>query len=183
VLLQRMIRAARLDVALYEEVEADTSLTRQAATVVAIVAVCQGLGSALAMVLAGASSGSQVLPGLVLALIGPFLGWVVWSYTAYWIGTRLFGGTATPGELLRTLGFAQTPGVLGLLSFIPLAGGLAVVIGGLWALAAGIVAIRQGLDFATGKAVVTAIVGWLIWWVVLVGLIQVFGLGAMTMRM
>ena len=129
-LLQRMIRAARLDVALYEEVEADTSLTRQAATVVAIVAVCQGLGSALAMVLAGASSGSQLLPGLVLALIGPFIGWVVWSYTAYWIGTRLFHGTATPGELLRTLGFAQTPGVLGLLSFLPLAGGLAVVIGG-----------------------------------------------------
>ena len=182
-LLQRMTRAARLDAALYDEVEADTSLTRQAATVVAIVAVCQGLGSALAMVLAGASSGSQLIPGLVFAVIGPFIGWVVWSATAYWIGTRLFGGTATPGELLRTLGFAQTPGVLGLLSFIPLAGGLAVFIGGIWALAAGIVAIRQGLDFTTGKAVVTAIVGWLIWWGVLVGLILVFGLGAMTMRM
>jgi hypothetical protein len=182
-LLQRMIRAARLDVALYEEVEADTSLTRQAATVVAIMAVCQGLGSALAMVMAGASSGSQVIPGLVFALIGPFVGWVVWSYMAYWIGTGLLGGTATPGELLRTLGFAQTPGVLGLLSFLPVAGGLAVFVGGLWALAAGIMAIRQGLDFATGKALVTAIVGWLIWWVVLVGLIQVLCLGAMTMRM
>jgi hypothetical protein len=144
--------------------------------------MCQGLGSALAIVMAGASSGSQVLPGLVFALIGPFIGWVVWSSTAYWIGTRLFHGTATPGELLRTLGFAQTPDVLGLLSFIPLAGGLAVFVGGLWALAAGIVAIRQGLDVTTGKAVVTAIIGWLIWMVVLVGLIQVFGLGAMTMR-
>ena len=182
-LLERMIRAARLDVALYEEVEADASLTRQAATVVAIVAVCQGLGSAIAMVMAGASSGSQVLPGLVFALIGPFVGWVVWSYTAYWIGTRLFGGTATPGELLRTLGFAQTPGVLGLLSFLPIAGGLAGIVGGIWALAAGIVAIRQALEVTTGKAVVTALVGWLIWWMVLVGLILVFGLGAMTMRM
>ena len=182
-LLQRMIRAARLNVALYEEVEADTSLTRQAATVVAIVAVCQGLGSALAMVLAGASSGSQVLPGLVFALVGPFVGWVVWSYTAYWIGTGLLGGTATPGEMLRTLGFAQTPGVLGLLSFLPLAGGLAGVIGGIWVLAAGIVAIRQGLDFTTGKAVVTALAGGFIWWVVFVVLLQVFHLGAMTLRM
>jgi Yip1 domain len=180
-LLQRMIRAARLDAALYDEVEADPSLTRQAAAVVAIVAVCQGLGSALAMVLAGASSGSQLLPGLVLALIGPFVGWVVWSYTAYWIGTRLFHGTATPGELLRTLGYAQAPGALGLLTFLPLAGGLAVFLGGVWTLAAGIVAIRQGLDIATGKAVVTALVGWLIWWVVQVGLILAFGLGAMTM--
>jgi hypothetical protein len=177
-----MIRAARLDVALYEEVEADTSSTRQAATVVAIVAVCQGLGSALAMVQAGASSGGQLIPGLVFALAGPFVGWMVWSYTAYWIGTRLFGGTATPGELLRTLGFAQTPGVLGLLSFIPTLGGPVGFVGAIWALAAGVVAIRQGLDFTTGKAVVTAIVGWLIWWGVLVGLILVFGLGAMTVR-
>jgi hypothetical protein len=180
-LLQRMIRAARLDGALYEEVEADTSLTRQAATVVAIVAVCQGLGSLLAMVLAGAR-GSQVLPGLVFALIGPFVGWVVWSYTAYWIGTGLLGGTATPGELLRTLGFAQTPGVLGLLSFLPLAGGLVGLIAGLWVLAAGIVAIRQGLDVTTGKALVAAVVGWLIWYVVFVVILQVFHLGAMTMR-
>jgi hypothetical protein len=183
VLLQRMIRAATLDVALYEEVEADTSLTSQAATVVAIVAVCQGLGSALAMLMAGASSGSQVIPGLVFAIIGPFIGWVVWSYTAYWIGTSLFDGTATPGEMLRTLGFAQTPGVLGLLSLIPILGGLAGFIGGIWALAAGIVAIRRGLDFTTGEAMVTAIVGWLIWMAVLVGIILVFGFGAMTMRM
>jgi hypothetical protein len=182
-LLQRMIRAARLDVALYEEVEADASLTRQAATVVAIVAVCQGLGSALAMVMAGASSGIQLIPGLVFTLIGPFIGWVVWSYTAYWIGTRLFGGTATPGELLRTLGFAQTPLVLGLLSFIPMLGTLAGLIGGIWALAAGIVAIRQGLDFTTGKAVVTALAGGFIWWVVFVVLLQVFHLGVMTIRM
>ena len=181
-LLQRMIRAARLDVALYEEVEADTSLTGQAATVVVIVAVCQALGSALAMVMAGASSGGQLIPGLIFAAIGPLIGWLVWSYTAYWIGTSLLGGTATPGEMLRTLGFAQTPGVLGLLSFLPVVGGLAVFIGGLWALAAGIVAIRQGLDFTTGKAIATAIVGWLIWMVVLVVLINVFGLGALVVR-
>ena len=178
-LLQRMIRAARLDAALYEEVEADTSLTRQAATVVAIVSVCQGLGSLVTMVMRGAS-GSQVLPGLVFALIGPLVGWVVWSSTAYWIGTRLFGGTATPGELLRTLGFAQTPLVLGLLSFLPSAGGLTGFIGGLWALAASVVAICQGLDVTTGKAIVTALVGGLIWYVVYLGILMAFSLGAMT---
>jgi hypothetical protein len=182
-LLQRMIRAAKLDVALYEEVEADTSLTSQAATVVAIVAVCQGLGSALATLMAGASSGSQVIPALVFAILGTFISWVVWSSTAYWIGTSLFNGTATPGEMLRTLGFAQTPGVLGTLSFIPIVGGLAGFIGGVWVLVAGIVAIRQGLDLTTGKAIVTAIVGWLIWMVVHVGIILVFGMGAMMMRL
>src|SRR5262245_8377543 len=129
-----MIRAARLDAALYEEVEADTSLTSQAATVVAIVAACQVVGMAIAMVMRGAGSVGQLLPNLVFDLIAPFIGWVVWSYTAYWIGTRLFHGTATPGELLRTLGFAQTPLVLGLLSFIPTVGAPLGIIGALWAL-------------------------------------------------
>jgi hypothetical protein len=181
-LLRRMIRAARLDPALYEEVEADTRLTSQAARVVAIVAVGQGLSSVLAALMAGASSVSQVIPTLVLAISGPFIGWLVWSSTAYWIGTSLFNRTATLGEMFRTLGFAQAPGVLGSLAFIPILGGLVGFIGGIWVLVAGIVAIRRGLDFTPGKALVTAIVGWLIWWMVLVGLILAFGMGAMVLR-
>jgi hypothetical protein len=182
-LLQRMIRAAKLDVALYEEVEADTSLTSQAATVVAIVAVCQGLGSALAALMARESSGSQAILGLIAAIIGAFIGWVVWSYTAYWIGTSLFNGTATPGEMLRTIGFAQTPGVLGILSFIPVLGGLAGLIGGIWALVAGVVAIRQALDFTTGKAIMTTIIGWTIWMVVFVGIGLFFAIVAKMLGM
>jgi hypothetical protein len=78
----------------------------------------------------------------------------------YLIGDKLLGGTATWGELLRTIGFAQSPGVLMIFGIIPILGGLVRAVVALWLLAAGIVAIRQALDFSTGKAILTAILGW-----------------------
>ena len=78
----------------------------------------------------------------------------------YLIGTKLLGGVATWGELLRTIGFAQSPGVLMIFGIIPILGGLVRIIVMIWLLIAGIVAIRQALDFSTGKAVVTAVIGW-----------------------
>jgi hypothetical protein len=32
---------------------------------------------------------------------------------------------------------------------------------GIWMLVAGIIAIRQALDFSTGRAILTAIIGWI----------------------
>lgn len=162
-LFDRMIRAAKLDSNLYEEVEHDQTATSQAATVVAIVAVCQAIGSAATVLTAPEAGGaSAAILGVVLGLVAAFVGWIVWSYVTYWIGTSVFKGTATPGEMLRTIGFAYTPNVLGILAFIPFVGGLAAFIGSIWALVAGIVAIRQGLDLSTGQAVITAVIGWLV---------------------
>jgi hypothetical protein len=141
--------AAMLDVATYEEVEADVNATGQAAVVVAIVAVASAIGAV-------GQGGAGVIGQLVSAL----LGWVVWAGITYLVGDKLLGGTASWGELLRTLGFAQSPGVLYALAFVPLLGWLVRAVVGIWVLVAGIVAIRQALDFSTGKAVLTAILGW-----------------------
>lgn len=149
-LVQRMMGAAMLNVATYEEVEADRTATSQAATVVAIVAVASAIGSW------NAGFGA-VIGGLVAA----FIGWLVWSGVTYFVGTRFFGGTADWGELLRTIGFAQSPGVLYVLGIIPILGGLVRFAVMLWILVAGVIAIRQALDFSTGKAVLTAFLGWL----------------------
>jgi hypothetical protein len=92
-------------------------------------------------------------------IIAAFVGWVAWSYITYWIGTSIFKGVATPGELLRTVGFAQTPGVLNILAIIPILGGIVAFVAGIWALIAGIIALRQALDITTGQAVITAIIG------------------------
>ena len=146
----RMKGAAMLNVATYEEVEADTTATGQAAVVVALGAVASAIGA----------SGAGVT-GIVGALIASLLGWVLWAGVTYFIGAKILGGTATWGELLRTLGFAQAPKVLAVLGIIP---GLAWIVGvilGIWLLIAGIVAIRQALDFSTGKAIATAVLGWL----------------------
>ncbi|MEX2530911.1 MAG: Yip1 family protein [Gemmatimonadota bacterium] len=149
-MIERMKGAALLDINTYEEVEADTSATTQAAGVVLIVAVAQAIGA----------SGVGIM-GMFMALVSAFLGWLIWAGVTYLIGDKLLGGTATWGELLRTLGFAQTPGILAILAFIPLLGWLVRIVVGVWVLVAGVIAIRQACDFSTGKAILTAVLGWL----------------------
>jgi len=167
-IIDRMRGAAMLDVATYEEVEHDRGATGQAFVVVVLAAICAGIGGL-------GHGGSGFLGGLVAAI----LGWLSWSAITMFVGTRLFGGTADWGELLRTLGFAQAPGVLAILGIIPVLGGLVKFVVWIWMLVAGIVAIRQALDIDTGKAILTALVGWLA--MVVVGIIFgiIFGIGSM----
>jgi len=147
-LVARALGAALLNIDVYEEVEADRTATGQAAVVVAIVSVAMAIG--------GANEGSATIIG---GLISGFLGWFIWAAVTNFVGTRLFGGTADWGELLRTLGFAGSPNVLWILAVLPgLATPLRYVLA-IWTLLTGIVAIRQALDFGTGKALLTALVG------------------------
>jgi hypothetical protein len=48
------------------------------------------------------------------------------------------------------------------LAILPLIGWLVRFAVGIWILIAGIIAIRQALDFSTGKAVLTALIGWVV---------------------
>jgi hypothetical protein len=149
-IIDRMIRAARLEPQLYEEVEHDQSATGQAILVVVIGAIAAGIG---------ALSGG--IGGLIFGIIAALAGWAVYAFIAYWVGTKIFKGpqtSATWGELLRTLGFANSPRVLLVLTVIPIVGifvGLAVFI---WMLLTTVIAIRQALDFDTGRAIATAVV-------------------------
>jgi hypothetical protein len=173
-LVSRMIRAARLDSDLYEEVEADRDATSQAAIVVVIAAVCAGIGAGIR---AGMSGNGGVIGSVIGAVVFALLSWVIWSYVTYFIGTRLFGGTATPGELLRTIGFANSPGVFYILGFIPGLGGLIRLVVYVWLLVAGVIAVRQALDFDTGKAIMTTVIGWLVP-LILLFILGIVGLGA-----
>jgi hypothetical protein len=162
---ERMIRAARLEPDLYEEVERDTNATGQAATVVLIAAVAAAIATLL--------RGSVV--GAIVAIPAGFVGWIAWSFVTYWVGKTFFATAetrVTPGEMLRTLGFSQSPGVLGVVGFIPGIGPLISFLVGVWVLVAGVIAVRQAMDFDTGRAIATTVVGWLIFLVVTL----VFGL-------
>lgn len=149
-LMGRMAGAALLDVDTYEEVEHDQTLTGQAAVVVFLAAMAQALGATGSGLTAVVGSG-------VAALVG----WLVWAGITYMVGDWLLGGTASWGEMLRTIGFAHAPGVLMVLAAIPLLGwGIEVVVG-LWMLVAGVIAVRQAMDFGTGRALATVFLGWL----------------------
>ena len=152
--IDRAIGAARLDADIYEEVEHDRGATMQAANIVALGSVAAGIGAI-------AEAG---LGGLVLFSLVGLVGWAVYAYLTYLIGTRLLAGPETSadwGELARTLGFANAPRVLLILGVIPVVGlivGAAVFI---WVLVATVVAVRAALDFSTGRAIGTALLGWL----------------------
>lgn len=144
--VERMIGAATLDVATYEEVEHDRTATTQAALVVAIAAVAQAIVSPA---------------GVMAGLVGALLGWLAFAGLTFFIGTKLFNGTATWGELLRTLGFAYVVAIFSILAVIPILGILVGLVVFVWGVAAAVVAIRQALDVSTGQAIITGLLGWI----------------------
>jgi hypothetical protein len=149
-----MIRAAMLDEQLYEEVEHDQSATRQAMLIVLLGAVAAGIGALYGGLI-------SLAVGMTAALIG----WAVYAFVAYWVGTHIFHGphtSATWGELLRTLGFANSPRVLLVLLIIPVVGLFIALAVFIWTLVTTVIAIRQALDFSTGRAIATAVVSWIV---------------------
>ena len=161
VLLERMIRAAKLDANLYEEVEADPSLMKEAGLVVVLSSVAAGIGT---ITQAGIS-------GLIFGTIAALVGWFIWAYLTMIIGTKLLPVPETDadyGQLLRTIGFSSSPGVARVLGIIPVIGPVIQFVVGIWMLAAMVVAVRQALDYSsTGRAILVCIIGWIVQFVVL----------------
>lgn len=177
-LASRMVRAAKLEVDLYEEVEADTTANGQAFLAVIVASVASSVGGGIAGLLLDKGA-AWFLWGLLAGLGWSLVGWLAWALLAYWLGTTLFKGpetSATYGELLRTIGFANSPWVLSILSFIPILGGLIYFGVLIWALIAGVIAVRQALDFSTWRAIGTCIVGGIIY-ILVVALVRLLVLG------
>jgi len=153
---QRMLGAARLDVPTIEEVEADRSATGQALGVVALSAFAAGIGSLFYGGL------GLILTGVLAAVIG----WAIWAALIWLIGTKMLAEPQTRsdwGELARTTGFAQSPGLLRIFGFIPMIGGVIMVIANIWMLVAMVIAVRQALDYRdTWRAIVVVLIGWVI---------------------
>jgi len=163
-IINGMIRAARLDVSFYEEVEQDTSYTQDALIVVILAAVAGALGALLGQLLQGhigAAIGMFFLQG-VLGVAGYYL----WVFVAQLVGTKLFKGTGDFGEVQRAFGFAYAPQVLNVLSFIPCLNVIIGIVAWIWSIATGFVAIRQSLDQDNTNAALTVIVSAIIVFVV-----------------
>jgi predicted Co/Zn/Cd cation transporter (cation efflux family) len=143
-----MIRAAKLDASLYEEVEHDRTATGQAIVVVVIYSLAPAIGG---MLHGGALA-------LAFTTIAALIGWVAWAALTYLIGTRLLPEPQTEadlGEMLRSTAFATAPGAIGVLGLIPIPGirELSLLAALIWTLIAMVIAVRQALDYkSTGRA-------------------------------
>ena len=157
----RIVRASKLDVNLYEEVEADKSALTQAMGVVILSSLAAGLGSI--------TSGGPT--GVVMGTISALIGWLIWSYLTYIMGTKLLPTPETKAdyrELLRTIGFSSSPGLIRILGIIPGLRGIVFLVAGIWMLVAMIIAVRQALDYqSTFRAVGVCIIGWIVQGIVL----------------
>jgi len=166
---KRMVRAAKLDVAVYEEVEADVGATGQAMAVVALAALAAGVAM---------RSGVR---GLLVTTIASVLGWAVWALLIYWIGARWLPEAETQADwtqLLRTLGFASAPGILRVAGIIPGLAGPLFLITALWVLVATVVAVRQALDYrSTGRALAVCLLGWIVQWLLIVAVVRLLRAG------
>ena len=152
----RIIRAAKLDINLYEEVEADKGATGQAMKVVIFSSIAAGIGTI----------STNGLGGLVLGTIAALIGWYAWAYITYFIGTKLLPEPQTEAdhsELLRTIGFASSPGLIRVFGIIPGLTGIVFSVASMWMLAAMVIAVRQALDYSgTLRAIGVCIIGWII---------------------
>jgi len=166
-MIERIIGVFKLDPQTFEEVEHDPTATSQAAKVVAIVALIGAVGSGLG---ATFSDGSVVM-SFVTQFISTFAGWIIWSALTFVVGTNLFDGKADVGEMLRVIGFAFAPQMLGI---IPCLGTL---VGAIWSLIAGFIAVRQGLDLDNVKTAFTIGIGF-IGYIVLASILGIFLGGA-----
>jgi hypothetical protein len=172
--VERVVGAARLDVQTYEEVESDTTATPQAMGVVALAALAGGVGVARA-------GGS----GVLATVVGGLVGWVVWAALIWLVGAKLLpesGTKADIGQLLRTLGFAASPGLLLVLRILPLIGALIVFVIWIWQLAATVVAVRQALDYqSTGRAVLVCLIGWVVYVAMSFGIALITGITSINL--
>jgi hypothetical protein len=165
----RIIRAAKLDVDLYEEVEADKGAMGQAMGVVVLSSIAAGVGTI------GRGGFGGILMGTIVALIA----WYVWAYLTYFIGTKFLPEPQTKadhGELLRTIGFSSSPGLIRVLGVIPGLGAVVFLVASIWMLVAMIIAVRQALDYeSTLRAVGVCVIGWIIQTLILLLLFSVLG--------
>ncbi|OGQ85232.1 MAG: hypothetical protein A2512_12320 [Deltaproteobacteria bacterium RIFOXYD12_FULL_56_24] len=169
--MNRMIRAAKLDVHLYEEVEADGNATRPAMGVVLLSSLAAGVGSI----------GSIGLGGILFGTVAALAGWYIWAYLTYFIGTKLLPEAQTEadlGQLLRTTGFSSAPGLIRVLGIIPGLGSLVFAVASVWMLVTMVVAVRQALDYeSTWRAVGVCAIGWIIQTLILALLFILVGVG------
>jgi hypothetical protein len=150
-MLDRVLRAVRLDPTLYREVAADDRLMGEAALIVLAATLLSAIGT-------GIGSRSWVL-GFGAELINGFLiGWLLWAVIANLVGDFI-GGRSQLSEMVRALGYANAPRFVGVLGFLPCVGPIFRLAAWLLTIAAGVVAIREAMDFDTFKALVTAVIG------------------------
>ena len=152
----RLYRAAKLDVNLYDGVIEDKGAMFQSMMAVFVYSMASAYGI----------FGRTGVAGINFGMISTLFAWYVWAFSNYFIGVRLFPEAPVDVDrksVLRALGFASSPGLLRFLGLIPEMAGATFVVTSIWMVAAAAVALKQALNLqSTTRAVVICVIGWAI---------------------
>ena len=160
-MIDRIVRAIRLDWTVFREIAQDREALKQAAIIVVVVSFLAALGGAGGQLIAQVDAGTAFLGFFVDWIVnGIVIGWIGWSILTYLVGTLLFKGQTDIQEMMRVLGYASAPRLLGLLGFVPCIGWIFPFAGWILALVAGVIAIREAMEFDTGNAIITVVISW-----------------------
>ena len=174
-MIQRMIGAALFNAETYEEIEADPGAIGQAILVVILVTVCGAVGGIIGGLL-GDASALRIVLGVVAGLVFGIVRWAIWVSVLSLVGGMMLRTASTNtswAEIGRVVGFAYTPGVLSIFSFVPFIGWLFPLVAWVWTLAAVTMAVRQALDFeSAGRAIavvlLAAVIGFIPWIIIVI---------------
>jgi hypothetical protein len=175
----RMIGAMQADVKTMSEIEADSTAMGQAVTVIVIAGVASLIGNFFR---AGVSAG-------VIGLVGSLVGYALFSFMVYIIGTRVMPEPATKAdfnETFRVVGFAASPGVFNILAIIPFVGALVPLVTGIWSLVIAVIAVREVLDYSnTGRAIIVCLIAFvvcmIVWMIVLLPILTAMFIARATL--
>lgn len=170
-MLERIVRAIRLDSTVFGEIAEDQNAMSEAAIIVVVVAVLSALGTAI-------GSGNFFVALIASLLAAILVGWLLWAVLTYAVGAFIFQGDSDIPEMMRVLGYANAPRLLGLFAFIPCVGWLIALVGWLLSLIAGFIAVREAMDFDTSKAILTVVISWVIALIVNFAILIPLGVGA-----
>jgi len=168
-LIQRITGALTFRRGVYADVEADTNFTASAWLLVVIFALLNQFGSY------ASQSFFDWLVSTGIGTLTAIAGFAIAAAVINWVGRGVFNAEVTFNELVRTMGLASVwtaVGVLGALAAFSDALscilGPVIVISWIALVVAWFVAVHEALDLTWGKTVITVIIGFIPWAIVMV---------------
>ena len=157
----RVVGALKLDANTFEDIERDPTAMGQAVAIISLAALASNLGQIWRL------GFGTMLIGVCSSLVG----YVIWSVVVWLAGTKLMPDPATKAdfpETFRTIAFAAAPGLIGVVTIIPLFGWMLMLILTpvilIWSMVAMVVAVRSVLDYSeTFKAVIVVLIGFVVY--------------------
>ena len=169
-MMNRLMRLARLDTTVFDEVRLDAAATIPSVVVAAASIFLMGVGGWLWWMIGSdfdEGSGDIFIKSTIMGSVFAMALWVAWVFIVYVLLTQVFRAQADVQQLVRTMGLATVPLALSVFMLIPMLGfGIGVAALAL-TFSLTTMAIQAATNASPAQSLVANIAGFAVWAVVL----------------